>query len=1602
MGGVGNDFLDGGSGNDRLHGGSGVDTMVGGLGQDVYWVDNAGDVVQEALEPGEVDLGGASPLPSDVADFVIAEASWAVTGGSRVEVLMAAGALGASIFQSPVSATEAAINLTGGAFGEAIMGSGANNVLSGELGDDNLFGSAGNDTLLGGAGNDVLAGGTGNDSLVGGDGDDVLAFAQPGSFSIAGLPVPADASLMRYTGGNDTIDGGSGNDTLLLSGTVNDYTITRVSDTDFRFVAKTGGETASVRNVEQLAFATLGTNPFVQPAKQIVSLPSLAIASDFADVMSAADDNTRFDRNGGLGNDTITGSSVGDSLGGGAGNDSLFGRAGDDTLLGEAGNDVLHGEQGDDLLDGGAGNDTLVGGAGNDRYVIDVATDVIVEGTTNGVNEGHDEVYFTGTGNFALATDASVEFVRYGGLDELAGIRSTAAFSVVGNDLSQDLLGNAAANRLEGRGGDDWLGGYAGNDTIDGGTGNDLLSGATGNDSLIGGAGDDVSVHFLGWDSYSSSVADGIRSGAEGVPAALFESAWLSGGNDTFDGGAGNDTVHIYAAESAVAMSKDAQGQLVITRGSESLTLSNVEQVAFFTQPLTMLDESLLRSSAGAQVVSVSDLLLGAASAGNDFLAPRASLTTALVIDGLAGNDTITGTVSWDDRLSGGAGNDSLVGLGGRDTLIGGAGNDTLVGGSGDDVYWIDDAGDAVVEDFEFDDINIADPNPAEDIAVVAANWTSTPAARLEVLIAAGDLGRTIAGMSAPVAEAAVNITGNGFDETIIGSGAANVLDGAAGNDLLFGSGGNDTLQGGAGQDTLFGGAGNDSLVGGAGDDAFLFNFNAKLLNAGAGFTIADELDRLTGGTDTVDGGDGNDVIVLGGTAADYVFSRVSATDFRVTALNALPGATAPEVLVFRNIEGVKFAGDQTDPDMVQALPVIRLAELTPSSDFDDVLLPSDLTRRFNRDAGAGNDTITGSQVGDSLVGGDGNDSLVGGGGNDTLIGGAGNDTLVASMNTGFAAPIFTPTAPTAPVAPSTPTVPGGMGNDTMGGGGAQHPISLPLEVIQMDGGSGNDVYVIEDPSQARRITIADSDGTDTLRLNFYGSPDFSAYVDGTTRQLIAYSTSYDNGVEGYGTSHRFVSADAGAIETLQANFFGSVNSTPVLLDSLTLNLVYARQDLRGAWTATGTAGNDAILATTGGANIYDGGRGDDVIDISAHADSVVMGGEGFNEINVRYDFGYAASGSMRAGTLSYAWSAGRVEVNMMAGIGLAYDATGVDVIGADQFWEIANVTGGSGADSLVGDGYNNILSGAAGNDTLVGGGGRDVLAGGAGNDTYVVNLLDERTIASERLTPVTQNADMMMLDGGTDAGGTDLLVLSGLRNIDELRFFTGTQSTRLGLSDSDALGSVLVDRTIEQVAFDFGSGAGPVFTTNWGNMGTRANDLVLAHAVTGFASGGQGNDLVLGTASMDALLGGAGDDLLVGHGDSDILVGGAGNDTLRLNRYDGDMALGGTGSDTFVILGASDNPQGWSSRILDFQLNEDFLRFEGYAGVQLSLESDPAISTARGDFGDPAAVLDVRISFDGSLKFGMEPDGGVNVASLVGIDTYVELEALMERVQFG
>ena len=167
----GNDALVGGGGNDILDGGTGADNMQGGAGNDVYVVDNVGDVV--------FDSAGTDTVRTSLVTYAL---------GANIENLTYVGLAG----------------FTG-------TGNGLANVITGGDGGDLLDGGAGVDTLIGGAGNDIYvvdvtgAGNALQDTIVEGVNADAVFAAPVAGTDELSAANPLTAGFTAATGGVDTI-----------------------------------------------------------------------------------------------------------------------------------------------------------------------------------------------------------------------------------------------------------------------------------------------------------------------------------------------------------------------------------------------------------------------------------------------------------------------------------------------------------------------------------------------------------------------------------------------------------------------------------------------------------------------------------------------------------------------------------------------------------------------------------------------------------------------------------------------------------------------------------------------------------------------------------------------------------------------------------------------------------------------------------------------------------------------------------------------------------------------------------------------------------------------------------------------------------------------------------------------------------------------------------------------------------------------------------------------------------------------------------------------------------------------------------------------------
>ncbi|MGH2948921.1 MAG: calcium-binding protein [Solirubrobacteraceae bacterium] len=373
-------------------------------------------------------------------------------------------------------------------------------------------------------------------------------------------------------------------------------------------------------------------------------------STDLGGNTAAADDTFALVIDARGGDDTIavnTADLASVTVDGGAGNDVITGSPEVDTLSGGDGNDRVVGAQGGDTMAGGNGNDVLVWNPGDGSDVMDGeagADDIEVNGGSAGetftaVPNG-DRVRFDrvnpGPFNLDIGTAERLVLNANGGDDTFTADPGLALPVLLNGGVGNDTLtGGAAADLVNG--GDE-------NDTLDGGAGSDRLVGDRGADVMRGGAGDDTMV-------------------------------WNNGdGSDVMDGQDGLDRVEVNGAAGA---------------GDAFEIAPNGARAKFD------------RTNLGPFTLDIgtSEVLDVRGQGGDDTFLARPGTPLAVIADGGAGNDVLTGAEE-PDTFSGGLGNDTLTGGAGPDLLDGQDGDDSLLardgagdavrGGSGTDSAQVD------------------------------------------------------------------------------------------------------------------------------------------------------------------------------------------------------------------------------------------------------------------------------------------------------------------------------------------------------------------------------------------------------------------------------------------------------------------------------------------------------------------------------------------------------------------------------------------------------------------------------------------------------------------------------------------------------------------------------------------------------------------------------------------------------------------------------------------------------------------------------------------------------------------------------------------------
>ena len=520
----GNDVLSGMGGNDRLEGFFGADTLIGGTGSDTFIFDEA----------SAIDTQLPAPLLDHVTDYNQGDGgSYNAAEGDQIDVsgiisVDPAGQPAGTFVRAVAEGTGATLQVDADGAGGAgwltiayldglTVGESVNVILEPSMGPSPgenitvaapdapqaLIGTPASDVLTGGSGNDVLDGHENTDLMIGGLGDD-LYYVQDTTDSIVEKPgegldsviayatytLPANVEAIYTLAGDAaagnaldnlvdgayadhglTLGGGDGNDTIYgtshgdeLFGGAGDDALYALGGGDY-MVGGPGNDAYFVDNTED--YYVIVENPGegidtlytalndTLPSNVEILVPYGAATEGHGN----GADNVLFGGNGTTGL-------------------NLYGEAGNDWIYGSNFNDAMFGGAGNDFMWGFAGSDTMRAGPGDDVYIVEQASDLVVENP----GEGNDTVY------------ASVSHTLEANAENL---------------FIYDNTVTPAPSSATGNGGDNWIVNYniasgvflwgaSGNDVLQGGAGNDTLDGGKGIDALTGGPGNDTFVFYKG------------------------------------------------------------------------------------------------------------------------------------------------------------------------------------------------------------------------------------------------------------------------------------------------------------------------------------------------------------------------------------------------------------------------------------------------------------------------------------------------------------------------------------------------------------------------------------------------------------------------------------------------------------------------------------------------------------------------------------------------------------------------------------------------------------------------------------------------------------------------------------------------------------------------------------------------------------------------------------------------------------------------------------------------------------------------------------------------------------------------------------------------
>ncbi|WP_204367853.1 LysM peptidoglycan-binding domain-containing protein [Candidatus Jidaibacter acanthamoebae] len=325
-----------------------------------------------------------------------------------------------------------------------------------------------------------------------------------------------------------------------------------------------------------------------------------------------------------------------------------------------------------------------------------------------------------------------------------------------------------------------------------------------------------------------------------------------------------------------------------------------------------------------------------------------------------------------------------------------------------------------------------------------------------------------------------------------------------------------------------------------------------------------------------------------------------------------------------------------------------------------------------------------------------------------------------------------------------------------------------------------------------------------------------------------------------------------------------------------------------------GNRGSDKFSAKNSTIAVYmDGGRGNDELEGSDHAD-IIVGGKGKDKI-------YAGKGNdtifidSKDDLNEIDVGEGEDSVFIYGSIGITLDANKINA---------ENIFGSMGDDTITNSGSQNVvLVGNAGNDTLKGGIGDDVLDGGEGNDFL------EGGLGSDKYVFYLESGHDIIVNHNTEKDQDIVMINSSIKKKDmvftrvnnDLKLtLRGNLNDSLTMKDwyrevdSIAQGQGVTNYKVDGFIIDADNDKPKtiVFKDTGNSKFKMENDkewVIFVVEGENKIGGGNQNDFIYGGSGKDEIIGWEGNDMLGGGGgDGDYLQGWSGNDVYLYNRGDG------------------------------------------------------------------------------------------------------------------